>query len=247
MMGTTTGVRVINSEQQYNVFQGTSNSVLLAFNPANYTWLGNVARNYAYYKVHNIGWTWVTSTATTDSGYINAGVFYERGEAKRWISSPSDTTLSTCQQFMRSPVWGGSATAFTGQLTNGENAQTSLVVDVKAAHNRTKQLIVSPLNQTSDLDAEYNQAIGAYLGFTWSSATPIDTIVGVWYITYDVEFFHPTDPSSQGPSMAVLAAPKKCGPNAEIPADERCHGDSGKEPPKPGPAPPPPSPKPTTD
>lgn len=219
-IGTATGIRVQNQEVQYNISVGSAANVLLAFNPYGFSWLGPVSWNYAFYKIHKLQWTFVTSSSTNVAGQIQAGVFYERGEAKRWIATPNADSLSQCQQYIRSPIWGGLGVQGTdgGFTQNGCTIQ----VDTKAAHMRTRNFIVSSVGQTSDLDAEYNQAVGAYLPFSWNSSAA-SGVVGTWFCAYDVEFFHPTTSTfNLLMNTNLVTEIVKCKNNVELPPGSKC-------------------------
>lgn len=219
-IGTTTGIRVQNQEVQYNIQAGSSANVLLTFNPYGFSWLGPISWNYAFYKIHKLQWTFVTSSPTTVTGQIQAGVFYERGEAKRWLAAPNADALAQCQQYFRSPIWGGvGVQSLQGHVTA---SACTITVDTNASHMRTKNLIISSVTQGSDLDAEYNQAVGAYLPFSWNSSAATG-VVGTWYCSYDVEFMHPTTSTFNLLQNAKLADQiVKCKNNVELPPGSKC-------------------------
>jgi len=170
------------------------NSGFRSFNPCSTTnlpWLSSIARNYGQYVVRNLKFSWVPRCPTTASAELQLAVFYDYADAAYYVASLAGSSqLDQFGEFAYGVAWaGGPLATHDSSLLNVPAGWFGVVADTDKIHARVQRFLC---NNSSATVAGENQISACQL--VWRSFTPAGTPVpsGTIYVSYDVEFFHPT-------------------------------------------------------
>jgi len=208
------GVAVCNTERLGTsaIFGNGSGSGFaksgISLNPAStnlFPWLSNIAKNYQLYRWKSIKISYIPAVPTTESGYVEAAVFYDYEDFVNWFN---DTTfaysLSYLGDYATGPPYSG------GQISVSEDRRGTSTqnwfgvnVDVVAAHRRYPWLTVDP---STGADHTANLAVGAYMAFQTYTSTGTQRIWGLPFISYEVEFLHPAVSVLQTPTTLLRSS-----------------------------------------
>lgn len=207
---TSCGVRVRNTERCLNSVSFTTNTINTtrwSFNPCStalLAWLPGIARCYAQYRVHSIKWSWVPRCSVTNGSEIQMGLFYDWNDAARYVSAlAGGTQMDNLADFAYGAVWQG------GPIATSENSKTmptnwlGVIGDTKRIHARVPFLNCSD-NGLLDTALE-NQIQGVHLVTRTFAPTGEAIPNGQIYVSYDVEFIHPTISASQAPALLSVS------------------------------------------
>lgn len=191
-------LRVCNTERVNSAVSftdGAVNAARLAFNPCNtniLTWLPQVARNYSQYVVHGLKYSWVPRAATTVTAELQLGLFYDYADAEYYISTLAGATqLDNLGEFACGTAWqGGTIAAHDSKMLNIPQGWFGIIADTAKLHARVQRFTCNSTGGGGT--AGENQVCPCHL--ITRTYTPTGSTVpgGQIYVSYDIEFFHPT-------------------------------------------------------
>jgi len=203
------GLVVSNTEFAFDVSQtGTAGQRAVfgySFNPATADfWLTNIAKNYQFYKILELCWTYVPFCPTTTGGIVEEGLFTNFEQFLGWYNSGVARDLSKLGQYNAFPPWGGALNSSMGTSRD----PLTIVADVKMIHRQREWFVVDEITGSTDFARE-QQAIGVSLGLQTTSGGTAQ-LLGKIFVSYKVEFEDPVrliDPSTLRSALSPLPNP----------------------------------------
>lgn len=191
-------LRVCNTERVLAALSFSDNVVVTtrsAFNPCNtsvFGWLPQVARNYSQYVVHGLKFSWVPRASTSVTSEIQMGVFYDFGDASYYVSSLSGATqMDNLGEFAYGTAWqGGPLATHDSKLLNVPTGWFGVIADTDKMHARVQRFTCN--NTGGGTTPGENQVCAAHLVTRTFQPAGSPTPAGSVYVSYDIEFFHPT-------------------------------------------------------
>ncbi len=241
------GVTVSNTERLGSLSISADSTVTLkktgySLNPASsalFPWLSTIAKGYQLYRWKSLCVSYLPIVSTTQSGYVEQGIFYDYEDYALWAAdSVNYYNLSSLGDFASGPPYAGGQISTTESSRNtGDRNWFGTKVDVGMAHRRYPWLTV---DANPNSDHTHNLAVGALAAFqTYVASGGAGQIWGVPYVSYEIEFLHPTIAGYNTGSLTLSMSGERVIKNDE---GEDC--SSGCPPPFPPirPAPKPPAP-----
>jgi hypothetical protein len=162
----------------------------IGLTPPVMNWLGNVARNFQYFRWKKLSVLYSSRVPTTNTANVTMGVFTDANDADSWWSGAGNAIeLTYLPRSATGPSWSSAIHSRGSELYS----DLMVPVDVKTAHMRTPWFIYddTPLSNTA-----LNQACPAFLAFVVSDSGVTNQQVGLIFLDYEVELLNPT-PSSR--------------------------------------------------
>ncbi len=224
------GVTISNTERLGTLSIGADSTVTLkktgfSLNPASaglFPWLSTIAKGYQFYRWKSLCVSYLPIVATTQGGYVEHGIFYDYEDYALWANDVVNYfNLSSLGEFSSGPPYAGGqiSTTESTRVTGNQN-WFGTKVDVAMAHRRYPWLTV---DASPDSDHTHNLSVGAMAAFqTYVASGGAGQAFGVPYVSYEIEFLHPTVAGYNTGSLALTASGDRV-----LKQDERedCPGD----------------------
>lgn len=195
LQSTERGVLISNTEFLNNVYlQGTFNTraFVIPINPVLFPWAKPIALNYSRYRILEATLSYTPQCATTSSGVVDLGLFYDFEDGQNWITTGSDA-LTLCGDFATGPPYSGGALCSSSNTVHDDN-WFGLTLDTKRAHRSYPWLIVDPAHSSIEGNMKNAASLGVRMA---GEVSPTDKYYGRIFVSYTIELIDPVSPTVQ--------------------------------------------------
>jgi hypothetical protein len=204
------GVIVQNTEKFRGVASDVGGSTKIqevwCMNPASFDvfpWLANLTRGYSRYRFRKLHLSWAPHVGTTVSGVVAAASAYDAEDAVAYAvnfggGGTSLTNTSSQAEFCEGPPYAGGSLSSSVSSVSGIN-HLGIAFDTSRMNDAQKWFIVDPawaqiVGSTTDY-ARINQTVPCFALLQYRNGTTVELELGSWYVSYEIELVHPTNPA----------------------------------------------------
>lgn len=189
------GITVVSNTERMTLNVSGNSSVSqvpLGFNmnPATadvFPYLSNIANNYELYRWKSLKASYVPICNVQTAGSIEMACFYSREDFVHWFGMGGSTALASMGDYAAGPPYaGGLMSSDKGNRSKAD--WFGVEFDTRRIHTAIPWLRCDPVSSTTDLQ---QLSCGAWLAL--QSYVPVSAPnMGLIYVSYEIEFMHPT-------------------------------------------------------
>lgn len=205
------GVIVCNTEKFRGVgatlAAGASLKEVWGINPASgeiFPWLSTIARAYSKYRWKSLSMYWTPHVGTNVSGLVSLASTYDAEDAFGYAQGPANVLVNTSTQseYCEAPPYAGGSLNVAGAHNDNTTNFVGIHFDVARMHESLKWFIIDPSFDVISGQGDYarvNQCEACQVVIQYRNGAATQLELGSWYMSYEIELLHPSNPVYQAP------------------------------------------------